>query len=136
VAVRAEAEVDQVEPLGELRAVAAGGGVEVVVGDRHRSQPRLEVERQRRDQVSEVAVGVAGRRHPLVDLEQRGAVPGNREAREQLDHPPGRLPPAQRDRALATLGDRVVGGCGDQLRRAERRLLGISGTLELEHRRA
>ena len=46
VAVGAEAEVDEVEALGQGGFVFARGGVEVALGDRHRPQRRLVVHRE------------------------------------------------------------------------------------------
>ena len=77
VTVGPEAEVDEVELVGQRLVVVARGGLEVALGDRHRPQRRLVVHREAEHDVGEVAVLAAGRGDPLVDLEQRGLLPGH-----------------------------------------------------------
>ena len=59
------------------------------------------------EQVGEVAVGVAVRRDPLVDLEDVDPLPVELVLAEQLEHPPRRVAAADRERERAPVGDRL-----------------------------
>ena len=90
VAVGPEAEVDEVELVRELGRVARGRGRRgrasvTGIGRRRSSAGAGEA----REQVGEVAVGVAVGGDPLVDLEQRrSAAHSSSVLAEQLEHPP------------------------------------------------
>jgi hypothetical protein len=76
--------------------------------------------------VGPVAVRVAVRGDPLVDLEDLGLDPGHlRVLGQQPEHRPGAGAPADRERKGVALGDRGARGLGDQLRSARGGGLGI-----------
>ena len=133
VAVGAEAEVDEVEALGQRGFVFARRRLEVALGDRHRPQRRLVVHREAEDHVGEVAVLAARGGDPLVDLEELGLVPGHLlEFAEDRQHRPGRAAAAHRHRELVALRRRLAPGGGDQLGGAARGRPFVAGDLELD----
>ena len=75
VAVRAEAEVDEVELLGQGFRVEGRGRVEILGPDRHRPDVRGAAGREAALELREVAVRIAVGRDALVDLEDRDLLP-------------------------------------------------------------
>ena len=132
MAVRPEAEVDEVEAVGKLGRVARRRGVEVGLQHRHRPDALERRGGERGLDLGQVAVRVAVGRHALVDLEHRHLIAGERLRVEQLQHPPRRMAAAERERERASVGDRRRGGFGDQLGGAGGRRFRVVADLDRE----
>ena len=116
MAVRAEAEMGEIEGLRQRRRIAVGRSLQVVVGHRHRADAALGADREALDQVCEVALVVSGRRHALVHLEDLGLRPVHLEVLELGEHRPRVAAAANRQGEVVPLGDGGPRGLGDQLR--------------------
>ena len=103
VAVGADAEVREVEGVRQRLRVAVGGGLEVVVGDRHRADAALGADREALHQVGQVALVGARRGHPLVHLEDLDLRPVELEVLELGEHRPGVAAAADREGEVAAL---------------------------------
>ena len=141
VPVGAEPEVDEVEhrrctcDLAQRRGVARGRVRGVRKLDRHRVHlPRGERRplEQALGEVRQVAVGVAGRRDALVDLEEVHVFPRHvGHLRQRLQHHPRGAAAAERDGEAAAGGDRRARLAGDEGGAGPRDRVGVGEDFDL-----
>ena len=130
VAVRAEAQVREVQRLRQGGRVAVGGGVQILVGDRHRPDAALSADREALHQVGQVALVGAGRSHSLVDLEDLDLPPIEVELLELGEHRPRIVAAAHGEREVAALRDVRPSSLGDHLSAAAVDGVGVLEDLE------
>ena len=109
MAVRAQAQVHEAEPLGQRCRVHRRRLLEILGPDRHRAHVGRASRRKASLELREVPVGVAVGRDALVDLEDRDLLPRHLPG-EVREHGPGRPPAGDGEREEPALRDR--GGCG------------------------
>jgi hypothetical protein len=120
--------------LPEHQGVSPARGFQVCRFDRHRMN-LLGLERAMREQtlaqVGEVPVGVSGRRHPLVDLDDMHTGPWHLFIGQCTQHRPGSVTPADGHDETTTRADRGARLRGRECGTRPRDRIGIGQRLDL-----